>query len=293
MTIESYASPWEAAPRPAPAGTTLLAVGDVHGHLAHLDAMLATLIRSAEAASARGHAVELVLVGDYIDRGPASLGVLDRVAELATSWGSGLHALQGNHDELLTRLLTRPRDVLLREWRRKGGDTVLRELGIGKGELWVRSARSIAARLQERLGPQRLHVLQSLQRAWRCGDWLFVHAGVDPRAPLVEQRQQSWLTLREPFLAGRRWLHEFAVVHGHTVRGPEVLPHRVAIDSGVYRTGVLTAIEIAGASLRFLCVTDRKDLGALRSLPSASQQRQFSPIAPDLQPEAPHTVTKQ
>jgi serine/threonine protein phosphatase 1 len=292
LTFTSYASPWEAAPRPAPPGATLLAVGDVHGHLAHLDALLATLRPVADAARERGDAPHLVMIGDYIDRGPASLAVLDRVALLEEAWGPGLHALMGNHDELLLRLLTRPRDVLLRDWRRKGGDTVLRELGVAKGELWLRSARSAAALLRERLGPERLHLLRRLAPAWRYGDWVFVHAGIDPRRPLEEQRPESWLTLREPFLTGRVWPHDFAVVHGHTVRGPELLPHRIAIDSGVYRTGVLTAVEITGSLLRFVCVTHRKDLAALQALPSAPQERQFTPIAPELQPELPDKVTE-
>jgi serine/threonine protein phosphatase 1 len=253
---------------------------------------MATLRPLADAARQRGDELHLVLIGDYIDRGPSSLAVLDRVAELEATWGPGLHALMGNHDELLLRLLTRPRDVLLRDWRRKGGDTVLRELDVGKGELWFRRARSAAALLRERLGPERLGFLRRLAPAWRCDGWVFVHAGIDPRRPLEAQRPDSWLTLREPFLSGRIWPHDFAVVHGHTVRGPEVLPHRVAVDSGVYRTGVLTAVEITGNLLRFVGVTHRKDLAALQTLPSAPQERQFTPIAPEPQPELPDKVTE-
>lgn len=292
MTIASYASAWEPAPRPAPEGTVLLAIGDVHGHLAQLDALLAVLEAPVASARARGDSVQLVLVGDYIDRGPASLGVLDRVAELGQAWGPDLHCLLGNHDELLLRLLASPRDILLHGWRRKGGDTVLRELGITKPELWARRARKVAARLRERLGPERLRTLEGLLPAWRCGEWLFVHAGVDPRAPLEAQRPRSWLSLREPFLSATSWPHPFAVVHGHTVRGPEVLPHRVAIDSGVYRTGVLTALEIAGWRLRFHCVSDGRGLAPLDALPGALQERQFHPNVPGPQPSDLHSVTE-
>ena len=146
---------------------------------------------------------------------------------------------------------TRPHDVLLRDWRRRAATRPARARRGARGELWFRRARSAAALLRERLGPERLHLLRRLAPAWRCGDWVFVHAGIDPRRPLEAQRPESWLTLREPFLSGRVWPHDFAVVHGHTVRGPELLPHRVAIDSGVYRTGVLTAVEITGNLLRF------------------------------------------
>jgi hypothetical protein len=87
--------------------------------------------------------------------------------------------------------------------------------------------------------------------------------------------------MREPFLSGAGWAHEFAVVHGHTVRGPEVLPHRVAVDSGAYRTGVLTAAEITGDRLRFRSVADRRNLAAFRALPGPRRQqgRRFATAA--------------
>ena len=83
--------------------------------------------------------------------------------------------------------------------------------------------------------------------------------------------------LREPFLSGRDWRHPFTAVHGHTIRGPEVLPHRIAIDSGAYRTGVLTAVQLADERLRFFCVTSEPKLKAFKRLPGLDQQRRFSP----------------
>ena len=76
----------------------------MHGHLAHLDALLATLRPVADAARERGDELHLVLIGDYIDRGPASLAVLDRVALLEASGGRACTRCMGNHDELLLRL---------------------------------------------------------------------------------------------------------------------------------------------------------------------------------------------
>jgi serine/threonine protein phosphatase 1 len=276
-SLHRFASAWEPAPRPAPAGVALFAVGDVHGYREHLEALLGLIDAAATPARGRGDAAHLVLIGDYVDRGPDSLGVLDRVLALREAWGPALHPLRGNHDRLLADLASADRGRggaagTLEEWRRKGGDRVLRELGL-------RPAPSSVPALRERLGPERRALLvDGLLPSWRSGAWLFVHAGVHPRQPLEAQRASDWLTLREPFLAGAGWSHDFAVVHGHTVRGPEVLPHRVGIDSGCYRTGVLTAVEIAGDRLRFLCVSERPDLTLLADLPGGRQARAFEPL---------------
>src|SRR6476469_2447248 len=92
---------WQAAPRRTPAATTVLAVGDVHGCAAHLDAMQTLLASVIAAADAAGRRCELVMMGDYVDRGPDSLGVLRQLPELAAALGVPVHLLLGNHDRLL------------------------------------------------------------------------------------------------------------------------------------------------------------------------------------------------
>ena len=93
---------------------------------------------------------------------------------------------------------------------------------------------------------------------------------------MAEHSRRELLWLREPFLSGRDWRQPFTVVHGHTIRGPEVLRHRIAIDSGAYRTGVLTAVQLAGERLRFFCVTSDAKLKAFKKLPGVAQQRRFT-----------------
>ena len=290
MSFSLLETDWEDAPRPAPPGTTLFAVGDIHGHAPHLDALLAALAGPVREAKGRGDAVHLVFVGDYVDRGPSSVGTLDRLPEVAAELGGvDVHLLRGNHDRLLADLLTaaEPDPELLARWLRKGGGGVVRELGLEPPAAGRRLScpSTLVAALRERLGPTRLSVLGGLADSWRCGDWLFVHAGVDPVRSLDAQDRAAWLTVREPFLSGAKWAHDFAVVHGHTVRGPEVLPHRVAVDSGAYRTGVLTAAEIAGARVRFRSVADRRNLASFRALPGARQGRRFERTA--LRPAVP------
>ena len=81
--------------------------------------------------------------------------------------------------------------------------------------------------------------------------------GSGPGCRSTENGRRDLISLREPFLGGKSWSHPFTAIHGHTIRGPEVLAHRIAVDSGTYRTGVLSAVQIEGDRLRFLSVDQR------------------------------------
>jgi serine/threonine protein phosphatase 1 len=269
MALHAFRSSWEPAPRATPPGTMLLAVGDVHGHLEHLDALLGLLRSELARARAEGTACELVLVGDYVDRGPDSLGALRRLIGLEERLGVPVHALLGNHDHYLAEFILAqdPDPEAFEAWLGNGGDTTLAELGIGVQDVLGLAPAELAARARAAAGPEILAVLGRLELVRVMGDYVFVHAGVDPKRPLADQGQREFLWLREPFLAGRDWRQPFAVVHGHTIRGPEVRPHRVAVDSGAYRTGVLTAVQIEGERLRFVGVASDPKLKAFRRLP--------------------------
>lgn len=266
MTLYAFGSDWEAAPRTTPPGVTLFAIGDVHGHIAQLDALLVRLEERFAAVRAEGRAPKLLMIGDYIHRGPGSLAVLRRLATLDHE-GLDLRCLLGNHDQYMLDFLFAPtpgataRDA----WLFNGGVATLAELGFGRSELTSTEPVRLAAMLRQKLGPDVLAILGHLEAYVAVADWLFVHAGVHPARPLRDQTLAEWLRIREPFMSGTGWSHSYAVVHGHTIRGPEVLPHRIAIDSGCYRTGVLTAVELEGDRLRFHCASDRDDLGAFRS----------------------------
>jgi serine/threonine protein phosphatase 1 len=282
MALRTFRSSWESAPRAAPAGTVLLAIGDVHGHLEHLDALLGLLRPEITRALVRGLACELVMIGDYVDRGPDSLGVLRRLIGLEHELGIPVHALCGNHDHYLIEFLLSgsPDPEALEAWCGNGGGTTLAEFGISLDEILACDPAELAARARSAAGPEILGLLRDLALYRPFGDYLFVHAGVDPKLPLAEHGRRELLWLREPFLSARDWRQPFAVVHGHTIRGPEVLRHRIGIDSGAYRTGVLTAVQLAGERLRFFCVTSDPKLKAFKRLPGLSQQRRFGPPEP-------------
>jgi serine/threonine protein phosphatase 1 len=283
MTLYAFASKWEATPRVLP-GAMLLAVGDVHGHLDHLDALLTLLRPEILRARVTGLACELVMLGDYVDRGPDSLGTLRRLLGLEAVLGVHVHALCGNHDQyLIDFLLTdRPDPAKLASWAGNGGLTTLAELGIRRAEVGNRDPAELAARARAIAGPELLRLLKRITMVRPTGGYVCVHAGIRPGRALDEQEQRDLITLREPFLAGKGWDHSFTAVHGHTIRGPEVLEHRIAVDSGTYRTGVLSAVQIDGERLRFLNVTSDPKLKAFRRLPGLAQRRRFEvpePIA--------------
>ena len=105
-----------------------------------------------------------------------------------------------------------------------------------------------------------------------AGGYLFVHAGVQPAQPLETQQAADLIWIREPFLTGVGWCHDFAVVHGHTPLGPDVHTHRIGIDSGCFRTGALSAVELADDRLRFHVVSDAPDPGELAFVGALSEQ---------------------
>jgi serine/threonine protein phosphatase 1 len=281
MVLYTFQSSWESAPRPLRAAM-LLAVGDVHGHREHLDALVERLRPEIARARTSGLACDLVMLGDYVDRGPDSVGSLRRVIGLQRSLGVPVHPLCGNHDHYLIEFLLadQPEPEALEAWCGNGGLTTLAELGIRRAEIEELDPAELAARARSRAGPDLLNLLRRLQLSRAVGGYFCVHAGISPSQPLAENTRRELLWLREPFLAGKGWRHPFTAVHGHTIRGPEVLPHRIAVDSGTYRTGVLTALQVEDDRLRFVCVTSEPKLKAFKRLPGFNQKRRFSTPEP-------------
>ena len=110
----------------------------------------------------------------------------------------------------------------------------------------------MARQLSERLPADHLEFLRALELKIQLGDFLFVHAGVRPGVALAKQSRRDLLTIREPFLSHRGPL-PWRVVHGHTVvAAPEILPHRIALDTGAYATGRLSCAVIDTESVTLM-----------------------------------------
>ena len=217
-------------------------VGDVHGRLDLLEDLLAKI--HAELQHRPAEKTLLVFVGDLIDRGPASAHVLERLRSYRRA-GIETVFLLGNHEEVLLRILHGDAQ-LITKWRWFGGSECLHSYGIEPDQLAHRSDDQALALIREAIPKEHVSFLESFVDSCRFGDYLFVHAGIRPGIELQEQTQNDLRWIREPFLYDGRD-HGFVVVHGHTISAqPELLPNRIGIDTGAYRSGVLTALAIEG-----------------------------------------------
>jgi serine/threonine protein phosphatase 1 len=223
----------------------LYAIGDVHGCYDHLHALLAWVARDA-AERSPGVAPVLVLLGDYVDRGPDSAKVLAALAWLARSSAITARLLEGNHEAMFRLFMERP--AAHGQWLRYGGSETLRSYGIAPPEEEERDAAALTAlrdRLFDVMPVAHLRLLERLEPMVRVGDYTFVHAGVRPGVSLRAQQRDDLLWIRDDFLEHPRPA-ETIVVHGHTWASerPVLLPHRIGLDTGAYETGVLSALRI-------------------------------------------------
>ncbi|MFN3352177.1 MAG: metallophosphoesterase family protein [Brevundimonas sp.] len=247
-----------------PDGAVVWAVGDVHGRADLLRPLIETILERADP----GRRTVLVTLGDYVDRGPDSRGVLDLLCEAARSPGLELIALRGNHDDRMHAFLTQPE--LGPAWCEFGGRAALSSYGVraplsrADEEGWRRASAELAAALPQ----QHRAMLDGLRLSTTLGDYFFVHAGARPGAPLDQQTADDLMWIREPFLSDRRPF-ERIVVHGHTPAETPHLDHRrINLDTGAYATGVLTALRLEGAGRALLQV--RSEAGrVLQSLTPA------------------------
>jgi len=232
-----------------PDGYRAYAVGDVHGQLD----LLRGLLRSIEQDHAeRGGNAKLLLVflGDLIDRGPDSRGVIELVRSGPLP-GARTIALCGNHEEVLLRLLDGERG-LFEQWRRFGGDACLASYGGDPKLLAGLTDKQAVERLKALIPVEHQTFLADLADTFRFGDYLFVHAGIRPGVPVGEQVPRDLRWIRRDFLDDRR-NHGMIVVHGHTITEQvEVRRNRIGIDTGAYHFGVLTALGVEGEEQWFL-----------------------------------------
>ncbi|MCM0019311.1 MAG: metallophosphoesterase [Tagaea sp.] len=218
----------------------------MHGYAGLLDALHARIRAHAEASGATRRV--LIHLGDYVDRGPDSKGVLERLTVPWPGWER--IDLMGNHEALMLDFIDGRRDG--RVWFANGGLETLASFGVDsdRPEPFMRSD------LIRAVGERGLRQLRNLRLSHRDGGYFFAHAGVRPGVPLDAQRAEDLLWIREAFLRA-----EFdpgaVIVHGHTIDPePQDLPHRIGIDLGVYRHFRLGAVALIGATREFLVVED-------------------------------------
>jgi serine/threonine protein phosphatase 1 len=238
--------------QPAPGwvapGRRIYAVGDVHGCAERLEALHALILADLAAHPA----VETLLVhlGDFIDRGPDSAGVIAQLASGPPLPGVPMVALRGNHEQMMLDAITGDRGAIA-HWRGNGGNAAL--------ESWQIKAAKKDRNWASDLPPLDYAFLRSLRLTHCVDGYVFVHAGVRPGVPLAAQNAEDLLWIRKPFLESRGPLLPdapgLAVVHGHTPEeAPVVTDNRIGVDTGAVRGGRLTCAVLEGVWVRFVSV---------------------------------------
>lgn len=231
-----------------PEGRRVYAVGDIHGRLDLLDALLA---RIEDDSVARGPAEVLVIfLGDLVDRGPDSRGVVERLIDY--SRGSiTTRFLMGNHEEVFVRAVGGDLKSL-RFLLRIGGRATILSYGIDEDQYRELDFETLSAELQARVPAEHVAFLSAFEESVEVGDYLFVHAGVRPGVGLAEQKPSDLRWIRDDFLLHRDDFGKL-VVHGHSItQEVDIRANRIGIDTGAYESGRLTAIGLEGGERWFL-----------------------------------------
>jgi serine/threonine protein phosphatase 1 len=219
------------------------AIGDIHGRN---DLFCKLLAQIRDQAEELGLTPRIVLLGDYVDRGPDSSGVLDTILDLEKATWCTTQVLLGNHEAMLKRFLSD--SAYGADWSLYGGAATLASYGVtppgprASQDEWLETRQKLARNfpLEHAL------LLDRAKLSYVAGDYLFVHGGVKP---------DILLWIRDEFLASKKAC-DYVVVHGHSAReSVSNVDWRIGVDTGAYATGILTAVQLRENSRTFLSTT--------------------------------------
>ena len=232
-----------------PDGVRVYAIGDIHGRLDLLESLL-ELIDTDNRARGDGAAVQLIFLGDLVDRGPDSRGVVERLLWLSKA-GAPVQFLIGNHEEVFLRALGGDLRAL-RFLTRIGGRETLISYGIDAQEYRQLEFEELLERAQALVPEAHLEFLSGFKKWIAFGDYLFVHAGIRPGIPIEAQSTSDLCWIRDDFLSHREDFGKM-VVHGHSITDDiDERGNRIGIDTGAFASGKLTAIGLEGEERWYL-----------------------------------------
>lgn len=257
-----------------PENFRVYAIGDVHGYLEPLEEMQDKIAMDLGRDEYQGR-VHIVYLGDYVDRGPDSKGVIDYLIGRRER-GDDIDKtfLLGNHEWSMmyfARLIDGDArgdeahwHANAESWIKHGGIQTMLSYGVEVPDVILPAeyetlSRQFHSAIQA--GGQ-AEFLRSLRSSFSLGDYFFAHAGVNPEVPLAKQLQRDLCSIRQPFLSWHKDpLYKplvKKVVHGHSISKDAIVrPHRIGVDTGLYEGGALTAAVLEGAEVRFLQVYPR------------------------------------
>ncbi len=241
-----YAFPKLTARVPRPVkGERIYAIGDVHGRYDLLIELLSRIISHFPTLEPAPSKLTVLLLGNLVDHGPDGA----RCLELAKALGEEARAktLVGFHEHLLLESLNGNGDAQ-EAWLSTGGIATLESYGIGAPKL-SEDSFDFAERLEDGIPKDQIAFLKSLDASYSSGSFFFAHAGVKPGVSIAKQSRKTLFSIGEEFTQSDRW-HGQIVVHGHTsVDEVELHDNRIAIDTGAYKTGKLSALCLQDKSI--------------------------------------------
>lgn len=229
----------------------LFVIGDVHGCLSQLLDLEARIVADAAALPSKW----IVLLGDYVDRGPDSAAVLDHLVAKQPD-GFVRVCLAGNHETMMLAYFDNPSGD--DSWLQLGGDQTLLSYGIDADEMRHHATTSARRRqiLDAHVPSSHIDFLRALPVTCSVGNVVCVHAGLVPGIPTQQQKEADMLWMRYRPDTDASPDDDRIVVHGHTPTSvPLMLPHRIAIDTGAFATGVLSAVHLDASGNRMLLQT--------------------------------------
>ena len=200
----------------------IFAIGDIHGSYDRLK----TLMDKIPIDFSRD---TLVFIGDYIDRGPHSVEVVDYLMQLKNRV-PGVIFLKGNHEDMLDKFIN-------------GDDRFTYLLNGGQQTLDSYLTKPVQSDFYP-IPPDHMDFFKSLRLFYETEEFIFVHAGLRPRVPLESQKPQDLLWIRDKFISTK---YDFGkrVIFGHTpLKKPLVEPNKIGIDTGAVYGNALTCVQL-------------------------------------------------
>lgn len=231
-----------------PEGRRVYAIGDVHGRNDLLQQLLQKIVMDdGERGAAKS---EIIFLGDLVDRGPDSAGVLETAMQLKATAGN-VRFLMGNHEEVYLAAATGD-EKSVRFFNRIGGRETILSYDISMKEYIELDMVQLAKRIPTLFPQEHVDFVSGFEDQIVVGDYAFVHAGIRPGLPLSEQRKKDLRWIREEFLATEA-AHEKVIVYGHTISDEVVeAGNRIGIDTGAYYSNKLTALALQGSDRWYL-----------------------------------------
>ena len=232
-----------------PEHTRVYAIGDIHGRLDLLKIVHEKILQHAQGYTGD---ITVVYLGDYIDRGPHSMQVVDYLLSEPLPDFKSVYLL-GNHEDMLLEFIESSHWAVGKNWLNYGGLLTLLSYGVSiEGIHNFNELSKIRTKFLNNCPISHRQFFRSLQLSFELGGYFFVHAGIKPKLPLNKQKNDDLLWIRYDFLNSSKQF-EKVIVHGHSVTEvPELKSNRIGLDTGACFSGCLSCAVFEGKGVDFI-----------------------------------------